>query len=399
MPSPQVQVFEGTAATAQYGLVADAVPDVVVPVFLITTYSAFRLVLARVSLPAPQSVPAAGVVVEKMWKGKVAMKLRWIDSNGVSERDLADLADLRKHTDGFLWLDIPEWSDKAEAILANELQFHPMSIAKTKNRNHIPRMHAYPDHVFIVVHAPEIGAGGHVHYLELDQFVGEDFLVTVHGPLSPKVPLESALRETTAVAARMDSGRLHPTSPFGLTYAIVSSIARREAEMVAEIAREVGLMEQRVMAEADEDPQEFLSQLFAARHELLTIKTMAEQGSEIYRRAIKLTRFAPPDGLDLMRDVFDQYETVAHISDSQLRFLIGVTEFYRARTDTKMTIAAERLAVIAAVTLPITSLSSVVGMNVIVNESTHWVWLAILLLIMLIISLILRRWARKQGWW
>ena len=158
-------------------------------------------------------------------------------------------------------------------------------------------------------------------------------------------------------------------------------------------------MEQRVMAEADEDPQEFLSQLFAARHELLTIKTMAEQGSEIYRRAIKLTRFAPPDGLDLMRDVFDQYETVAHISDSQLRFLIGVTEFYRARTDTKMTIAAERLAVIAAVTLPITSLSSVVGMNVIVNESTHWVWLAILLLIMLIISLILLRWARKQGWW
>jgi magnesium transporter len=126
---------------------------------------------------------------------------------------------------------------------------------------------------------------------------------------------------------------------------------------------------------------------------------MAEQGSEIYRRAIKLTRFAPPDGLDLMRDVFDQYETVAHISDSQLRFLIGVTEFYRARTDTKMTIAAERLAVIAAVTLPITSLSSVVGMNVIVNESTHWVWLAILLLIMLIISLILLRWARKQGWW
>jgi magnesium transporter len=274
-----------------------------------------------------------------------------------------------------------------------------MAIAESRNRNHIPRVHVYPDHVFIVVHAPEIGAGGHVHYLELDQFVGENFLVTVHGPHSPKVPLQAALQETEAVAARMDSGRLHPTSTFGLTYAIVSSIARREAQMVAEIARDVGLMEQRFMAEAEEDPHEFLSQLFAARHELLTIKTMAEQGSEIYRRAIKLTRFAPPEGLELMQDVLDQYETVAHISDSQLRFLIGVTEFYRARTDTKMAIAAERLAVIAAITLPITSLSSVVGMNVIVNESTHWVWLAILLLIMLIISLILLRWTRKQGWW
>jgi magnesium transporter len=328
------------------------------------------------------------------------MKLRWIDSEGVSGRDLPELPALQARTDGFLWLDIPEWSDKAEALFADEFKFHPMAISESRNRNHIPRLHVYPHHVFIVVHAPEIGARGHVHYLELDQFVGENFLVTIHGPLSPKVPLEAALRETNAVAARMENGRLHPTSPFGLTYAIVSSIARREAEMVAEIAREVGLMEQRVMAEDDEkDPQKFLSQLFAARHELLTIKTMASQGSEIYRRAIKLTTFAPPEGLGLMQDVLDQYETVAHISDSQLVFLMGVTEFYRARTDTKMTIAAERLAVIAAVTLPVTSLSSVIGMNVIVNESTRWIPLSILLLIMLTISVILLRWAHKQGWW
>ena len=329
----------------------------------------------------------------------MAMRLRWIDSRGMRSHDLAELANLRKRTDGFLWLDIPEWSDEAEAVLNNEFRFHSMAITESRNRNHIPRLHVYPHHLFVVVHAPELGAGGHVHYLELDQFVGEDFLVTVHGPINPKVPLVAALRETEAVAARMASGRLHPTSSFGLMYAIASSITRREAEMVGEIAREVGLLEQRVMADVDEDPQRFLSQLFAARHQLLTIKTMAEQGSEIYRRAIKLTRFAPPEGLELIKEVFDQYQTVAHISDSQLRFLVGVTEFYRARTDTKMTIAAERLAVIAVLTLPITSLSSVMGMNVIVNESTQWIPLIILLLIMLAISLILLRWARKQGWW
>jgi Mg2+ and Co2+ transporter CorA len=328
------------------------------------------------------------------------MELRWIDAKGeMSRRDMAELSARLKRTDGFLWLDIPEWSDEAERLLTNEFHFHPIAISESRNRNHIPRVHVYPHHVFIVLHAPEIGAGGHVHYLELDQFVGEDFLVTVHGPLNPKVPLAAALRETEAVAARMESGRLHPTSPFALTYAIVSSVARREAEMVAEIAREVGLLEQEVMADSDEDPQEFLSQLFAARHELLTIKTMATQGSEIYRRAIKLTTFAPPEGLELMKDVLDQYETVAHISDAQLVFLMGVTEFYRARTDTKMTIAAERLAVIAAITLPITSLSSVIGMNVIVNEETKWVPLAILLLIMLTISVVLLRWAHRQGWW
>ena len=46
----------------------------------------------------------------------------------------------------------------------------------------------------------------------------------------------------------------------------------------------------------NEDPQNPLSQLFTARHKLLTIKTMAAQGGEIYRRAIQLLTYAPDAG-------------------------------------------------------------------------------------------------------
>ena len=74
-------------------------------------------------------------------------------------------------------------------------------------------------------------------------------------------------------------------------------------------------------------------------------------------------------------------------------------EFYQTRTNTKMTIAAERLAVIAAVTLPVTALSSVLGMNVIVNTATHWVALTVLLAIMTAMSAALLVWARRKGWW
>jgi magnesium transporter len=63
-----------------------------------------------------------------------------------------------------------------------------------------------------------------------------------------------------------------------------------------------------------------------------------------------------------------------------------------------MTIAAERLAVIAAVTLPITALSSIVGMNVIANEETQLGTLAVLLVTMLVISGILLGWAHRKGW-
>ena len=326
------------------------------------------------------------------------MELRWVSDDGVGSRSLDELPDLLARDDGFVWIDVPQWDEAAEALLVGTFGVHPLAVERTRERNHIALVHRYPEHLFIAIHSPLIGTRGHVHYLELDQFIGEHYLITVHGPLNPVVPLEQALRETREVAERLERGRLRPTSPFGLTYAIVSTVVRHETDMVNDLAREVGLLEQAVISAVDEEPQGFLGKLFTVRHELLTIKTMATQASEIYRRAVTIVDFAPADGLKKMRDVLDQYERVASIAQSQLEFLQGVTEFYRARTDTKMTIAGEKLAVIAALTLPITAISSVMGMNVIVNGSTHWTLLIILLLIMLALALLLLRWAKRQGW-
>jgi magnesium transporter len=64
-----------------------------------------------------------------------------------------------------------------------------------------------------------------------------------------------------------------------------------------------------------------------------------------------------------------------------------------------MTVAVERLAVLAAVTLPITALASVYGMNVIVNTHTHVPQLLVVLAVMTLMSGILLRWTKRQGWW
>ena len=70
----------------------------------------------------------------------------------------------------------------------------------------------------------------------------------------------------------------------------------------------------------------------------------------------------------MLENNLDQFERLASMARSQEDYLQGVIEFFQTRTNTKMTVAAERLAVIAAVTLPVTALSSVMGMNVIVNS-------------------------------
>ncbi|MGZ4632552.1 MAG: CorA family divalent cation transporter [Actinomycetes bacterium] len=72
---------------------------------------------------------------------------------------------------------------------------------------------------------------------------------------------------------------------------------------------------------------------------------------------------------------------------------------YQTRVATKMTVAVERLAVLAAVTLPITAIASVYGMNVIVDQQTHVVQLVVVLAAMAAISAALLRWTKRQGWW
>ena len=327
------------------------------------------------------------------------MDVRFIADGGIEQHPFDELAALLARDDGLVWVDIPVCDEAAAQVLSEVFGFHPLAVRACIERNAVPKVRAYRDHGFVVLHGPELGKGGHVHYIELDQFVGPRYLVTVHGPVNPAVPPEAALRETRAVLRRIEAGRLRPTSPFELSYAIVSALAQGQEAFVETVTREVWPLEQRVTSGHLGDPEEFLEELFRARHALLAVSNMATLGHQIYGRMSALGRFVPPDGQPLVADIEDQFARVSGVADGQIRYLQGVIEFYKARTDTKVTIAAERLALIAVLTLPITAVSSVYGMNIIVNGRTDFPHLAVVLAVMAAISAILLRWAKRQGWW
>jgi Mg2+ and Co2+ transporter CorA len=327
------------------------------------------------------------------------MDVRLVSDEDVQQHDVEELEALLERGEGLVWVDIPKCDEQATRVLSEVFGFHPLAIRDCVERNLVPKVHPYADHMFVVLHAAERGKGGHVHLLELDQFIGPNYLVTVHGPINPAVKLDAALRETAAVLRRVEAGRLHPGSSFELSYAVVSALTRHQEAFVAALAREAGLLEQQVMGGDVGDPEQFLEELFRARHELLVVRTMAAQSREIYGRIATVTRVVPLQGQPLVEDLADQFDRVRSVADGEKDFLHGVIDFYRTRTETKMTIAAERLAVIAAVTLPITALSSIYGMNVIVNQETHVVQLIVVLLVMVVMSAALLRWAKQQGWW
>lgn len=327
------------------------------------------------------------------------MQVRFLTPSTVEHHAVADLPTLVEREDGFVWVDVEQFDDTAEATLSRLFGFHELALRACRERNHLPATHAYPGYVFLVLHAPETGPGGHVHLLELDQFVGRRFLVTVHGPINPEVPIERAMVETAAVLRRVEGGRFRPGTPMELSYAIVTALARRQRDAVTRVAEGVAALEQRVMSGGFRDPEQLLDELFLVRHELLTVRTMAAQSHDVYARLTSLERFVSPEDRPLVGDLSDQFDRVRSVTDGEKEFLLGVIDLYRTRITTKMTVAMERLAVLAAVTLPITALASVFGMNVIVNERTHTVQLLLVITAMVLISGTLLRWTKRQGWW
>jgi magnesium transporter len=327
------------------------------------------------------------------------MELRFIGDDGVREYDAHDLPALLAREDGVTWLDVPEWDEDAERLLTGNLRLHPLVLEACRRRNHVPTLHRYEDHLFVTLHAPLLGQAGHVHLLELDQIVGQRYLVTVHGPINPVVDPAEAQLETRAVLRRAQSGRLLPRSGGELSYALGSAIARRQRAMIAEVAERLPELEGQVMSGDFREPESLLEQLFLIRHELITARTMAAQSYDVYARIGTLDRSVTGEEGARVRDLADQFDRVRSIGDGESQFLFGVIELYQTRVSTKMTVAMERLAVIAAITLPITAIASVYGMNVIVSAHTHVVHLVVVLLVMLAISTLLLRWARRQGWW
>ena len=327
------------------------------------------------------------------------MQVHLITGTGVRTGSVAQIPQALTDADTIVWVDVPVWDAEAEDVLGRVLGLHPMALQDCARRNRVPKVHAYADGLFLVLHAPERGERGHVHFIELDRYIGQRFLVTVHGPLNPAVPLAVSLRDTEEVLARITAGRFHPGNAFDLSHAIVSAMTRRMERFLDTLAGDVWDLELRVTSGDVGDPEQFLDELFRARHGLLALATMADQSAEIYRRVVSLLRYVPEQNRPLAHDLVDQFDRIRGLAATEKEYLQGVIEFYRTRTDIKMTIAAERLAVIAVVTLPVTALASVLGMNLIVNSATTPGPLAAALAVMVVMCGLLLRWAKRRGWW
>src|SRR5262245_55891623 len=217
------------------------------------------------------------------------MHVYWVPlQGGLEPRDPHTLPALLTQDGGFVWVDLPVCHKEAAQALRDTFGAHPLAVQDVLWPVVLPKLHAYPDHLFVVLHAPDVREAGVVRALELKLFLGRRHLVTAHGPSVQGLPHPAALEETRAVRRRLDAARVQPGAPYELAYAIVSALARRLTGAVGEQARRLEAMEQQVVSGRVGDPETFLEALFRVRHELQRVRNMASQDREILARLATL---------------------------------------------------------------------------------------------------------------
>jgi magnesium transporter len=307
------------------------------------------------------------------------MCVRWISTDATEQRTVEELGALLDRADGFVWVDVHTVDDAAERVLTDVFRFHPLAVRDCREPGHVPKVHAYADHLFMMLHVPERGPSGQIQHREVNQFIGSRYLVTVHERLGAS-PLEVEQLETSAVVGRLEAGRVHPRTPAELSYAITTRLSARMEALVSELARSVAALNQSLREGRVRVSETVIDEMFELRDALLAVETIAAQDHAICARMATLTaRVAPPGPHPLLNDLLDQFERIRDLCRAKRELLQGVLDFTRTRATTNMDRVMSRIALLGAVALPVTVISDLYGMNVLVFQQMQLNVLAIVL--------------------
>ena len=328
------------------------------------------------------------------------MDVRWIGPDGgIETHDPSALRELLKRPDGFVWVDVPECDAATGAALAEVFRFHPLSLRECQERVPLPKIHAYADHFFIVLHGVETDDAGAHYMVELDIFLSVRYLVTVHGPSEAGVPSEALAREARTVMSKIEGGRFKPKLPAELAHAMVTSVARRLEGQLAVLAGRIGALERRVMTGDTRRHDAVLEELFRVRHQLLTVRTIATQSHEVHARLAVMARATVPDSVFWVEDLLDFFHRLRNICDGQKELLQEVLDFYQTRIANELSHFVKRLTSVGAILVVDTLIAGIYGMNFQFMPEIHWRYgYPIALGMMVVVSAILVVFFRRRDW-
>ena len=323
------------------------------------------------------------------------MNLYRVTGAGITDLAPAEAQGALSSDDGFVWLDVLERTDEADALLSDVFGLGELPMEMYRNLSLVPRLNMSGTDIFLTVHSLDDEG----HLLEIDLFVGANHLVTVHGTHASGIPPDVVRRETNAVLAGVRAGAIKVASPLDLAFDVLAALATWLETYLGEVASRSGKLDRDVRENRTGDREEFVKALYSVRHELSTIRNRAAQTHAV------CTVLAERAG-DLIEGSREMFQKLAHhfghvrdLCDGEREFLQGTLDFYESLITAKMNVAMERLALIAVLLIPLEVVTALNEAKLVGPEHTDWASIAIYSILIAGAIVAIFRYTKKRGWW
>ncbi len=259
---------------------------------------------------------------------------------------------------GFIWIEIDKPTRDQMKKLAERFPFHELNLEDCLSKIQIPKIDRYEDHVFVILNFPSLEKERIPRSSQLAVFIGSGYLVTIHhGELKP-------ISEIFQQCAQSDKARqeLMGRSAGYLFHSIIDALTDDLLNLVRKIVGNIEDIEDVVFdeqANAAEEISYIRRQIAVLRRIAIPLRRTLNEIS-----AKDISRFSEEDLTLYFDDVNDHIDKVIDtLEESKETIEIYKDTDYLHGTDRSNKILAI-LTIVFTLSLPITIMSSLYGMNV-----------------------------------
>lgn len=264
------------------------------------------------------------------------------------------ISDLRRLLPGpgYVWLDLSGEPGSEIWRFADVLGLDRSSIEEALDISLLPRIDEYERYVFVVLNGLVADTGQRLTTSEIDLFVAEHFLVTIHREDSAAVDWIQAQGE------QLSHANLETPSHLAALIAHIST--RTYLPIIDALEQRLDVLEELAMGA---DPRT-VPEVHALRRDVVVLRRSVAPMRDVFGEAANSVHPAIDPGAQRLFDrVYQQLLLVVESFDGARNLLSSVQETYRGAVADQTNEIVKVLTVFSAVLLPLSVIASIWGMN------------------------------------
>jgi magnesium transporter len=275
------------------------------------------------------------------------------------------------------WLNLERPREADREWLEREFGFHPLAIEDVASRNQRPKLDAYDDYLFIVLHFPVFDKSqDRLLTAELDLFVGPDYLITLPDQNLP--PLAAMFERYRARDEVRDNVFSKGTGY--LLYKIVDTCVDASFPMLRRMGDKLDRLEDDIF---EGRSAEIVRELSNAKQEIINFRRVVRPMRAVLRDLERTKQRYLTDELDVyFDDITDAAERIWDVLENYKEVAEALEDSNESVLSHRLNESLRVLTAFSVTLLPLTLLTGVFGMNFDLpgDESLTEFWLVILLM-------------------